>query len=143
MQQSSPKGQRRFHFLVIELAPASCSDNPPCPRHTLRLSCIAAVAQAGNQLGTGEGSSSQGDGVRFLFDGLDEILNGIDFCRLEIGFATLRAHPCRNAVQGQVTALPVNMERCFSLFHFSFAVQAFHGALLVLKSLLHSFSPGM
>ena len=34
-------------------------------------------------------SSSQCDGVSFLFDGLDEVLNGIDFRRLEIGFAAL------------------------------------------------------
>ena len=34
-------------------------------------------------------SSSQCDSVRFLFDGLDEVLNGIDFRRLKIGFTAL------------------------------------------------------
>ena len=34
-------------------------------------------------------SSSKCDGVRFLFDGLDEVLNGIASRRLKIGFAAL------------------------------------------------------
>ena len=57
------------------------------------------------------GLSSQRKSLCFLLDGLDQVLDRINFRSLEIGFAALGAYPCRNLVQSQMATFPVNMKR--------------------------------
>ena len=76
-------------------------------------------------------------GIRFLFYGLDQVLNGIHFTFLEICLATLLAYPSWNAVEQHVAAFAVNVKRSCVLLHLSLAVNTFHTHIVSLKSSVH------
>ena len=57
----------------------------------------------------------------------NRVLNRIDLRLVEIDFATLLADKGRDFVKNKVITFAVNVERCDTAFHFSFAIHTFHG----------------
>ena len=83
------------------------------------------------------GSDRQGQCIgSFLYRG-HQILNGIHFLLLEIGFPALRANPCGNRVEGQMAPLAINVEWCNASLHVALTMNAFHAGTLFVKSLDH------
>ena len=73
----------------------------------------------------------------------DELLNSVDFFLIEVGFATLRADPCRNLVKRHVTTLAVGVKRGVASFHLALTVDALHFFILTVKSFDHPSESGM
>jgi hypothetical protein len=83
--------------------------------------------------GSDPGSAYRRKGLCFFLDALDQFLDGVHFLFLEVGFATLFAHPCGHFIQYEMAAFPVDVERRRIAFHFTLAIKALHLSNLALK----------
>ena len=55
--------------------------------------------------------------LRALIHGLNHLLDGIHLGRLEIGLAALTANPCRDPIENQVVAGPVDLKGSITPLH--------------------------
>ena len=68
-----------------------------------------------------------------MLDRSNEVLDGVHFALLEVGLSTLIADPRRNAVEDDMTAVAVDVQRRGCAGHRALAMKALHGDLRFLK----------
>jgi hypothetical protein len=76
-------------------------------------------------------------GIRSLFHGLDQVLNGINLTFFEVSFAALLANPGRDTIEQHMASFAVNVKRGCALLHLASAVNTFHHLALIRKPFVH------